>query len=101
MTIALVVIVSVLATLGYVSMGYYVVHYRSAYGEMCGIADNLMEKFQEAEGDKTRAENDLKVFKDYLAIIASRQVQAQLTEEQVSHIAQHVAAAMTPKEQMN
>lgn len=97
----LTVLITALVTIGCLYMGYWIVYWRSAHQEMAGIADNLMEKFQEAQSDKTRAENDLKVFKDYLGVIASRTVIAQLTEEQVAHIAHHVVASMTPVEKMN
>jgi len=99
--IVLAVLVSALVTLGFIYMGYWITHWRSAYQEVCGVAENLMVKFEQAEDEKIRAQSDLKVFKDYLGIIASRTVMAQLTEEQVAHIAQHIASSLTPKGEMN
>ncbi len=97
----LLVLVSVIVTLGYVVLGYRLVHWRSSYYELNGVSEDLVSKLEDAEEDRFKAENDLKVFKDYLGVIASRTIQAQLTQEQVAAIAQHIAASLTPKGEMN
>ncbi len=99
--IILAVLVSALATMGYVYLGYRLVHWRSSYYELNGVSEDLVSKLEDAEEDRFKAENDLKVFKDYLGVIASRTIQAQLTQEQVAAIAQHIAASLTPKGEMN
>jgi hypothetical protein len=95
------VLVSVAVTLGYVVLAYWVVYWRSSYQELSGASEDLVSKLEDAEEDRFRAENELKVFKDYLAVIASRTINAQLTDEQVARIAQHIASSLTPKGEMN
>ena len=100
-TTILTVLVTVLATLGYVGLGFRLVHWRSSYYAADEAAQDLSERLVLISEEKAKAESDLKVFKDYLGVIASRQLMVQLTDEQVSFITHQIGAILTPKEKQN
>ena len=100
-TTILIILITVLATLGYVALGARLIHWRSSYYAADEAAQDLSKQLVLCAEEKSRADADLKVFKEYLGAIASRQLMVQLTDEQVSFIAHQVGAILTPKEKQN
>lgn len=100
-TTLLIVLITILVTLGYVGLGARLIHWRSSYYAVDEAAQDLSERLVLVAEEKAKADNDLKVFKDYLGVIASRQLAVQLTDEQINYIVHNVVAALTPREKMN
>ncbi len=100
-TTLLIVLITILVTLGYVGLGARLIHWRSSYYAADEAAQDLSERLVLVAEEKAKAETDLKAFKDYLGLIAGRQIVAQLTDDQVSYIAHQVGVMLTPKGQQN